>query len=133
MQSQVINAINNSPLNRGLDGCAWLSTPGNIAITFENGDIALFEPTYGSRDIRSIENTYAVHILFESRGRQALDHLKEAFRQMIEDHGATILYGHVPDFRRDTKIMVRWAGCRSLGKVNTSEGLCETFIFAKVN
>jgi len=43
MHAQVIHAIDTSPLNRGLSGADWIARPGNIPVTFENGDVALFD------------------------------------------------------------------------------------------
>lgn len=124
MRTEIISAINNSPLNRGLDGAAWLSNAGNIPITFGNGDIALFDDEG--------RGTYEVHILFKSKGRKAVDNLKEAFRRMFTDHNAELIIGLVPDFRRDVKMVARWAGGKSGGKRQTSEGLCEIFVLSKL-
>jgi len=124
VRTEIIAAINNSPLNRGLDGAAWLSNAGNIPITFDNGDIALFDDEG--------RGTYEVHILFKSKGREAIDNLKEAFRRMFTDHNAELIIGLVPDFRRDVKMVARWAGGKSGGKRQTSEGLCEIFVLSKL-
>jgi len=124
VQSQVINAINNSPLNRGLDGRAWLSTPGNIAITFTNGDVTLFDDEG--------DKIYQVHVLFQSRGRKAIDHVKQAFRRMFDDHEAKMIFAMVPDFRRDVKLLARWVGCKSAGLRQTSEGPCELFVMSSM-
>jgi hypothetical protein len=123
VQTQIIYAINNSPLNRGLDGCAWLSTTGNIPITFENGNIVLFDDEG--------EGIYQIHVLFNSRGREAIIDIKEAFRRMFIDNGAQMIMGLVPDFRRDVKMLARWAGMKSRGLRNTSEGPCELFVLSK--
>jgi len=124
VRTEIITAINNSPLNRGLDGAAWLSNAGNIPITFDNGDIALFDWEGAG--------CYEVHILFKSKGREAVDNLKEAFRRMFTDHNAELIIGLVPDFRRDVKMVARWAGGKSGGKRQTSEGLCEIFVLSKL-
>lgn len=123
MQSQIINAINNSPLNRGLDGCAWLSTPGNVAITID-GDVTLFDDEG--------DKIYQVHVLFQSRGRTAINHAKEAFRRMFDDHEAKMIFAMVPDFRREVKLLARWVGCKSAGLRQTSEGLCELFVMSSI-
>lgn len=123
MQSEIINAINNSPLNRGLDGRAWLSDTGNIPITFDNGDIVLFDDEG--------EGIYQIHVLFKSRGREAIVSVKEAFRRMFLDRGAQMIMGLVPDFRRDVKMLARWSGMKSQGLRYTSEGPCELFVLSK--
>jgi hypothetical protein len=120
----IAQAINKSPLNRGLDGRAWLSTPGNVAITFENGDIALFDDEG--------EGIYEVHFLFESRGKEAIRSARESFKQMFDDHDAVLIFGMVPDHRRDVKMLARWAGGKSRGLRYTVHGFCELFVLSKI-
>lgn len=122
MNIHVIQAIDTSPLNRGLSGAAWMARPGNVHITFDNGDVALFDDEG--------DGTFEVHFLFESRGRQAIQHAQESFRRMFVDHGAKLIFGLVPDFRRDVKLLARWAGGRSVGKRATSNGVCELFVLS---
>lgn len=122
-QSQIVQAIDNAPLNRGLKGSDWVAHPGNIAITFDNDDIALFDD--------ELEGTYQVHFLFQSRGRQAIEHARESFRRMFVDHKANLIFGLVPDFRRDVKMLARWAGGRSAGMRETRDGPCELFVLSK--
>lgn len=123
MNSLVIQAIDNSPLNRGLSGAAWAAIPENISITFDNGDVALFD--YEG------DATYEVHFLFQSRGRKAIENAKESFAQMFNEHHADLIYGLVPDFRRDVKLLARWAGGKSRGIRQTSEGPCELFVLSR--
>lgn len=122
MHPHVTQVIDNSPLNRGLSGAAWQARPGNIPIIFDNGDVALFD--------HEGEGTYEVHFLFESRGRVAIDHAREAFRQMFTEHHAKLIFGMVPDFRRDVKMLARWAGGKCVGTRNTSEGVCELYVLS---
>lgn len=122
MNTHVIQAIDTSPLNRGLSGAAWMARPGNVPITFDNGDVALFDDEG--------DGTFEVHFLFKSRGRQAIQHAQESFRRMFVDHGAKLIFGLVPDFRRDVKLLARWAGGRSVGKRVTSNGVCELFVLS---
>lgn len=121
MNQQVISAIDNAPLNRGLSGADWLASPGNVPVVFENGDIALFDDEG--------EGAYQVHFLFKSRGRQAIDHAKQSFDHMFKS-GASLIFGLVPDFRRDVKLLARWAGGKSKGIRQTSEGPCELFVLS---
>lgn len=122
--SKIAEAIDTAPLNRGLKGADWLAHPGNVPVTFENGDIALFD--------HEGDGVYQVHFLFQSRGRKAIEHAREAFRVMFMEHGCTLIMGLVPDFRRDVKLLARWAGGRSIGLRDTSEGPCELFILSKM-
>lgn len=118
----IISAIDTAPLNRGLSGAAWLATPGNIAI--EIGDnVALFDAEG--------DGIYQIHVLFVSRGRLAIIAAKEAIRRMFADHGAALIFGMVPRFRRDVNFLARWVGMRPAGIRNTSEGPCELFVLPK--
>lgn len=123
MTPQTIAArIDQAPLNRGLQGADWLASEGNIPVTFDNGDIALFDDEGDAN--------YQVHFLFVSRGREAIRHARESFRTMFVEHGAKLIFGLVPDFRRDVKLLARWAGGKSAGRRATSEGPCELFVLS---
>jgi hypothetical protein len=118
----IIAAIDESPLNRGLSGAAWLDHPGNVAIVLEH-DIALFD------DVG--DGNYEVHFLFQSRGRPAIVAARESFERLFENYGAELIYGLVPDFRRDVKMLARWAGGKSVGLRETANGLCELFVLSR--
>lgn len=120
----IINAIDTAPLNRGLRGVDWLATPGNVPITFDNGNVALFD-WEGGKD-------YQVHFLFQSRGKEAITNAKEAFRQMFVEHGAELIFGLVPDFRRDVKLLARWIGGKFAGKRQTVDGPCELYVLSNL-
>jgi hypothetical protein len=120
----IAEAIDTAELNRGVSGAAWLASPDNVPVTFDNGDIALFE--------HEGDKVFEGHLLFKSRGKQAVDHAREAFRRMFVDHGAEVLFGMIPHFRRDAKMVVRWAGARSAGLRQTSHGLCELFVLSNL-
>jgi len=120
----IIQAIDQAPLNRGLSGAAWLASTGNIPVTFDNGDIVMFDHE-GGRD-------YQVHFLFQSRGREAIEHAREAFRIMFTDYKAELIFGLVPDFRRDVKMLARWIGGKFAGRRATSEGECELYVLSNV-
>jgi len=120
----IAEAIDKSPLNRGLKGDDWLATEGNIPITFDNGDVALFDDEG--------DGVYEVHFLFVSRGRMAIDNVREAFRQMFEDHGASLIFGLVPVEQQHVKMVARWTGGKFVGVRNTSEGPCELYVLSKL-
>ena len=122
MLAHIIHAIDQAPLNRGLSGAAWVACEGNVPITFDNGDVALFD--------NEGDGVFEVHFLFESRGRVAIDHAREAFRQMFTEHHAKLIFGMVPDFRRDVKMLARWAGGKCVGTRNTLEGVCELYVLS---
>lgn len=118
----IAETIDASPLNRGLRGVDWLAHEGNVPVTFDNGDIALFD--YEG------DGNYEVHFLFVARGRAAIEHAKEAFRVMFVEHGAQLIFGLVPDFRRDVKLLARWIGGKFAGRRATSEGPCELYVLS---
>jgi hypothetical protein len=120
----VEDAIDRATLNRGLRGADWLANQANIPCVFDNGDVALFD--------HEGEHDYEVHFLFTSGGRLAIDHARESFRFMFEQHGAELIFGLVPDHRRDVKLLARWAGGKSAGIRPTPDGDCELFVLSKI-
>lgn len=120
---RIIEAIETAPLNRGLKGADWLASSGNIPVTFDNGDVVLFD--------NEGEGVYQIHVLFVSRGRKAIEHVREAFRILFTNHDARLIMGLVPDFRRDVKLLARWTGCKSAGMRPTRNGPCELFVLSK--
>ena len=120
--STIIHAIDTSPLNRGLSGAAWLAVEGNVPIV-KGEDVALFDDEG--------EDTYQGHFLFVSRGRAAVAFAREAFNEMFEIYGADLIFGLIPDDHRAAKLVVRWAGGKSAGKRETTEGLCELFVLSR--
>lgn len=117
----IIAAIDASPLNRGLRGVEWLATPGNVPIVM-GGDIALFDDEGDA--------IFQMHVLFVSRGRAAVASAREAIRQMF-DRGASLIFGLVPAFRRDVKLLARWAGMKFRETLQTVHGPCELFVLSK--
>jgi hypothetical protein len=119
----IAEAIDQAPLNRGLKGADWLASEGNIPVTFDNGNVALFD--------NEGDGVYEVHFLFPCRGAKAIDNAREAFRIMFMEHGANLIFGLVPVERRDVKLLARWVGGKSAGLRSTSEGPCELFVLSK--
>lgn len=119
----IARAIDTAPLNRGLKGADWLAHPGNIAITSDKGDVTLFD--YEGDDI------YEIHVLYVSRGREAINQASKAIRTLFEEHGASLIYALVPAIRPDVKMLARWAGMRSAGLRSTPYGTCELFVLSK--
>ncbi len=120
----IAQAINQSPLNRGLDGETWLSTPGNVAILLPvKDDITLFD--YEGDGI------YEVHFLFQSRGKEALRSAREAITRIFDEHGASMIFGMAPECRPDVRLFARWLGMKSRGLRYTVHGFCELFILPK--
>lgn len=118
----VAAAIDRAPLNRGLRGADWLASKGNVPVSFGNGDIALFDDEG--------DGNYEVHVLFVSRGREAIEHVRKAFQIMFAEYGAKLIFGMVPAFRRDVKLLARWTGCKFVGQRQTSQGPCELYVLS---
>lgn len=118
----IIEAIDRSPLNRGLRGVDWVADARNVAV-MQDDDLVLFD--YES------EGVYQIHLLLRSKGRRAIDRIREAFRRMFDEYGAKTLFGLVPEFRRDVRLMARWVGGKFAEKQLTEDGPCELFIVAK--
>lgn len=123
--SEVITSVIHAAGNLDVDGGQWLSTPGNIAIVLPNQDIALFD------DNEDDGNVYQGHLVFKSRGKDAIESAKECFRRMFCDHGAEVIYGLISPDRRDVKLLLRWAGAKSRGERYTVHGLVELFVLSK--
>lgn len=121
--SFIAEAIDTAPLNRGLKGADWLANESNIPVTFDNGDVALFD--------FERSGVYQGHFLFKSRGREAIEHARESFKIMFEKYGADLIFGLVPVIRPDAKLVVRRAGGRSAGLRSTPHGMCELFVLSK--
>lgn len=121
-ETAIIEAIDASPLNRGLSGEDWLLHEGNVPIVM-GSDIALFDDEKNC--------VYQVHFLFVSRGKAAVASAKESFRQMFENYGAELIFGLVPDFRRDVKMLARLVGGKYVGPRATANGPCHLFVLSK--
>lgn len=121
-ETAIIEAIDHSPLNCGLSGADWLSQEANVPIVMGH-DIALYDAEGDS--------VYQVHFLFASRGKAAVASARESFRQMFENYGADLIFGMVPEFRRDVKMLARLAGGKSRGERMTADGPCELFVLSK--
>lgn len=120
----IAKAIDEAALNRGVSGADWLACEGNIPITFDNGDIALFD--YEG------PGAYQVHFLFNARGRLAIDHAREALRIMFEEHDAKLIFGLTPTHLRHARIFSRWIGGKSAGIRSMPDGPCELFVLSNI-
>lgn len=119
----VAAAIDSSPLNRGLKGAEWVANPENVAVTFPDGGLVLFDAEGG--------RMYEAHVLLKARGAEAIRQGKAACAEMFEKHGAEVLLGLTPDFLKAARFFARKVGFQSLGMVETAEGPCEVFQMIK--
>ncbi|MBA4174702.1 MAG: hypothetical protein C0511_19130 [Hyphomicrobium sp.] len=120
----VIEAIARAPYNMGVSGAAWLASKGNVPIVFADGGVVLFE-------CEGL-NHYQAHFLLTAHGRKAIEQVRDAFRQMFEQHRAQLIFGLVPTQRRDVKMVARWAGAKSVGNRETPHGRCELFVLSSL-
>lgn len=121
LEARIIYEIDNSPLRRDKSGYEWLCEPGNVAL-LEDDDLALFD-YLGN-------NQYAVHLFFESRGRDAIERLRDFMRQMFTEYGAHMLFGYIPVERRDVAYVAAQAGAIYAGKRNTPFGPVRVYMYA---
>lgn len=116
--------IDESPMNRGASGAAWVANPDNRAIV-ENETVVLFERT----------SCYAAefHWLKASKNvRATIRDTREAIRRYFEDHPfITALYGLVPTDRRDSLLMARWIGSVPGQIFDTPDGPCQGFVMTR--
>lgn len=119
----IADAIDNAPYNMGVKGMDWLRNPLNVPVSFDNGDVVIFDHMEGF--------VWQIHVLLKSRGRQAIQNIKESIRRMFDYYGAKMIMGLAPDFRRDVKIMARWVGFHSAGIKQTGGGPCEMFVLSR--
>lgn len=111
-------AIDTSPLNRGLRGADWVRDTSNIPFV-EGKDVILFD--------RDSDGIYEIHVLLIARGKAAVECIGRAFEMMFREKGTAVIFGMVPDFRRDVKIMARLCGMKSLHKLNHRGDAVELF------
>jgi hypothetical protein len=120
----VSTLINESPMNRGMDGNAWIRTEGNLAITNAAGDVLIFE--------QAADGVYEFHWLtMKTKGREAIAITLAAIDKVFLDTGCALMFGLVSEDRRDSNLMARWIGAKPLGKVSTPDGICELFIMTR--
>lgn len=122
MQHQIINAIDGAELNRGLRGADWVEDPRNIAIV-EGADVILFD--------HDSPGVFEIHVLLASRGKAAVECIKTALGSMFRERGAEVIFGMVPEHRRDVAMMARWCGLKSVDKVSWLGDRVELFRITK--
>lgn len=121
-ETAIIEAIDSSPLNRGLSGAAWLAHKGNVPVVIGD-DIALFDDEG--------DGNYEGHFLFVSRGKQALTNAREALHIMFENYSAKLIFGLTPNHLKHAKLMSRLLGFKAAGIRFTANGPCELFVLSK--
>lgn len=118
----IAKAIDESPLNRGLRGADWVADQRNFAVV-EGADMVIF-------DFDS-DGVYDVHVFLKSRGRKAVQVIRQAFGVAFGRYGVRLLLGMVPDHRRDVKMMARWCGMKPFAKYSYGGDRVEAFGIAR--
>lgn len=121
LAARIIHEIDNSPLNRGKSGVEWLCEPGNVAILSDE-DLTLFDYLGPGQ--------YAIHLFYQSRGRAAIERVKEVTRQMFTECGAHMLVAYVPAFRRDVAYVAAQAGWHYAGNRISNFGPVRVYLTA---
>lgn len=112
--------IDESPMNRGMVGSAWLDDPRNIAIAVGD-NVMLFE--------LQAEGLCEFHWLATGNpGRPAITATHAAMQQIFTDTTARVIYGLVPTMHRASRIMARLIGARFLREMETEDGPCHLFV-----
>lgn len=120
--NSIIDAIDTSPLNRGLDGAEWLASPGNVPV-LSGDNIALFD--------NEGEGSYQVHFLYKSTGKEAIAAGRAAFQFMFEAHNAELIFGLVPIGLRHASLHARFVGGKFVGTRETPYGPCELYVLSR--
>jgi len=117
----IAKLIDGSPMNRGMNAAVWLDAPGNHALASSAGDVLLFETVN--------ETLMEFHWLRTvSAARGVIDWTLACADLLFQRTTCRIMYGLVPDDRRDSRLMARWIGAQFIGKQQTPNGLCQIFI-----
>ena len=114
----IIAAIDGAELNRGLRGADWVADPNNVAFV-EDQDVVLFD--------RDNDGLFEIHVLLASRGKAAVECVNRALDMMFRDRGAEVIFGMVPEHRRDVKMMARWCGLKPVAKTSIDGERVEMF------
>jgi hypothetical protein len=78
----IAQAIDTAPLNRGLKGADWLAFDGEHSHRVGRGRRHAFRLSEG-------DGIYEIHVLYVSRGREAINQASKRSGSMFEEHGAT--------------------------------------------
>lgn len=120
----IAKAIDTAELNRGLRGADWIAEPGNVAFV-EGDDVILFD--------RDSDGIFEIHVLLASRGKAAVECINRALGMMFRDRGAKVIFGMVPEHRRDVAMMARWCKLKFIKKISWLGDRVELFEITKEN
>lgn len=111
---------------QGFEVEEWLAHGGNVALTNEDGDVALFERQYLA------PHTVCGHYFFHSRGpkaaKAAVALLAEAF---TGPYNIDVIVGLTPLNKKGALRMNEFLGFKSNGQIETVIGPCEFVMLTK--
>lgn len=101
----------------------WFSNPNNYAIQLGE-NIGFAEP--------KSSGIYWVHFCFHTaRGREAIQLTKDMVKRLFEDEPITTAVGLIEEGNRKARWLIRQVGFKSLGFIDTKNGICEMFYWTK--
>jgi hypothetical protein len=110
----------------GFDPEVWINIPGNLALTNEYGDVALFERQYLQ------PSAVCGHYFFHSRGVKACKVAKQFLGEAFSgSYGISTIIGLTPLTKRGALRMNNYLGFQSLGQIETVIGPCELVMLTK--
>lgn len=98
-----------------------MENPDNLAIVVE-GNVMLFERCGPLLEFHWLKTVPGL--------RKLIADTRKAMRSAFEQTGASIIYGLIPDDRRDSKLAARLVGARSTGRYASRFGDVEAFVIA---
>ena len=123
LTERIIHEIDHSPLNRGLRGIDWVCDPKNIALLLNDEDDLILFDWVGP-------GSYAIHLFLKSRGKDAVDAVRDATKIMFADHDAKMLTAYVPEARKDVAVIARHAGWHYAGTRESNFGPVRVYLTA---
>lgn len=102
----------------------WLNSEENVALSDENGNVALFE--------REMPGVVTGHYFFYCRGREAVALSHEMLKEIFTGpYDVNVIRGLTPVENRGAIWMSRHVGFKPYGTVETHVGPCVLFILTK--
>jgi hypothetical protein len=103
-----------------LDVTEWLADRNNIALTAEDGSIALFEWVR--------PGLYDGHYFFLCRGKEAIELSHRILSELHTNYGVKAIRGFTPIKHKAALWMSRKIGFHDMGEVPTEIGPCTLFL-----
>lgn len=107
----------------GFDISEWIDKPSNIALTNDDGDLALF---YGHA-----KGMVMGHYFFKSRGKTAIKNAKEMMKELFEGYDVSLLCGLTPLRIKQARWMNRQLGLKVYDTIRTAIDTCEYVAITK--